>query len=217
MNKIFYSPYLLLLFGSIINAQNLAVLKYEGGGDWYSNPTALKNLIEFCNTEINTKMNIVPTVVAAEDVEIFEYPMLHMTGHGNVFFSDTAIQNLKTYLIGGGFLHIDDNYGMKPYLIPQLKKLFPEKILTEIPLDHPIYNLHFKFPNGLPKIHQHDGLPPKALGIFHQNTLVLLYTFETDLGDGWEDQEVHNNPEALRQKALEMGANIVKYAFEKTL
>ena len=124
---------------------------------------------------------------------------------------------MKNYVLGGGVLHIDDNYGMKPFLLPQLEKLFPNKNLVEIPLDHPIYNLHFKFPNGLPKIHQHDGLPPKALGIFHQNALVLLYTYETELGDGWEDSEVHNDPEGLRQKALEMGANIVKYAFEKTL
>ena len=158
-----------------------------------------------------------PKVVAADDSDIFDYPMLHMTGHGNVYFSTDAIENLRTYLLGGGFLHIDDNYGMKSYILPQLKKLFPNKKLTEIPSDHPIYKNHFKFPEGLPKIHEHDGLPPKAMGFYDKNTLILLYTYESDLGDGWEDQEVHNDPQKIRRKALEMGANIVKYAFEKSL
>jgi len=217
MNKInFISLFLLITLGNL-NAQNLAVLQYEGGGDWYSNPTALKNLIQFCNSEINTKMNLEPQVVSANDPEIFDYPMLHMTGHGNVFFSKEALQNLRTYLFGGGFLHIDDNYGMEPYILPQIKNLFPNIELREVPLNHPIYNIHFEFPNGLPKIHEHDGLAPKAMGIFHKNKLVLLFTTESDLGDGWEDSEVHNDPEVVRQKALKMGANIVKYAFEKSL
>ena len=200
-----------------LHSQNLAILKYEGGGDWYSNPTALKNLIQFCNAEIRTNIVEKPNVVAADDSEIFDYPMLHMTGHGNVYFSVDAIENLRTYLLGGGFLHIDDNYGMKSYILPQLKILFPNKELTEIPLDHPTYKNHFKFPEGLPKIHEHDGLAPKAMGFYDKNTLILLYTYESDLGDGWEDQEVHNDPQTMRRKALEMGANIVKYAFEKSL
>ena len=217
MNKINYISFFLLITLGNLNAQNLAVLQYEGGGDWYSNPTALKNLIQFCNAEINTKMNLEPQTVSADDPEIFEYPMLHMTGHGNVFFSKETLQNLRTYLLGGGFLHIDDNYGMKPFILPQIKNLFPNMELTEVPLNHPIYNIHFKFPSGLPKIHEHDGLAPKAMGIFHKNKLVLLFTYESDLGDGWEDSEVHNDPEAVREKALKMGANIVKYAFEKSL
>ena len=155
-------------------------------------------------------------LVSAEDPKIFEYPILHMTGHGNVYFSKKAVQNLRTYLFGGGFLHIDDNYGMKPYILPQIEKLFPNKELREVPLDHPIYNNRFKFPNGLPKIHEHDGLPPKALGIFHESNMIILYTYESDLGDGWEDSEVHNDPESVREKALQMGANIIKYAFEKS-
>jgi hypothetical protein len=162
-------------------------------------------------------MNLEPQTVSADDPEIFEYPMLHMTGHGNVFFSKETLQNLRTYLLGGGFLHIDDNYGMKPFILPQIKNLFPNMKLTEVPLNHPIYNIHFKFPKGLPKIHEHDGLVPKAMGIFHKNKLVLLFTYESDLGDGWEDSEVHNDPQAIREKALKMGANIVKYAFEKSL
>lgn len=195
--------------------QDLAVLKYEGGGDWYSNPTSLKNLIIFCNKNIKTKINLEPKIVNANDAEIFEYPMLFMTGHGNVLFSDEAIENLKTYLLGGGFLHIDDNYGMKKYILPQIKKLFPNKKLLEIPLNHSIYNIHFKFPKGLPKIHEHDGLKPKAMGIFNKNELIILFTYESDLSDGWENPEVHNDPESIRNMALKMGSNIIKYAFEK--
>ncbi len=194
--------------------QTLAVLKYDGGGDWYSNPTALKNLIQFSNTHGATKLKSKPEVVHPEDPALFSYPFIHMTGHGNVVFSDEALKNLNTYLIGGGFLHIDDNYGMKPYILPQLKKLFPSKVLKEVPSDHPIFNLIFEFPDGLPKIHEHDGLAPQALGIFHENRLILLCTLESDLSDGWEDQSVHKDPEDIRLKALQMGANIIKYAFE---
>ena len=194
--------------------QTLAVLKYDGGGDWYRNPTALKNLIQFSNTHGATKLKLKPEVVHPEDPALFSYPFIHMTGHGNVVFSDEALKNLNTYLIGGGFLHIDDNYGMKPYILPQLKKLFPSKVLKEVPSDHPIFNLIFEFPDGLPKIHEHDGLAPQALGIFHENRLILLCTFESDLSDGWEDQSVHKDPEDIRLKALQMGANIIKYAFE---
>lgn len=194
--------------------QTLAVLKYDGGGDWYSNPTALKNLIQFSNTHGATKLKLKPKVVHPEDPALFSYPFIHMTGHGNVVFSDDALKNLNTYLIGGGFLHIDDNYGMKPYILPQLKKLFPTKVLKEVPSDHPIFNLIFEFPDGLPKIHEHDGLAPQAMGIFHENRLILLCTFESDLSDGWEDQSVHKDPEDIRLKALQMGANIIKYAFE---
>ena len=194
--------------------QTLAVLKYDGGGDWYSNPTALKNLIQFSNTHGATKLKLKPEVVHPEDPALFSYPFIHMTGHGNVVFSDEALKNLNTYLIGGGFLHIDDNYGMKPYILPQLKKLFPSKFLKEVPSDHPIFNLIFEFPDGLPKIHEHDGLAPQTLGIFHENRLILLCTFESDLSDGWADQSVHKDPEDIRLKALQMGANIIKYAFE---
>lgn len=194
--------------------QEIAVLKYDGGGDWYSNPTALKNLIKFSNKTIHTSIASQPGVVHPEDPALFSYPFVHMTGHGNVTFSDDALKNLKTYLMGGGFLHIDDNYGMKSYILPQIKKLFPEKELKEISTDHPIFSIHFKFPNGLPKIHEHDGLPPQAFGLFHDNKVILLFTFESDLGDGWEDAIVHNDPEDVRLSALKMGANIIKYAFE---
>ena len=207
---------IILVFFNVltIQGQQIAVLKYDGGGDWYSNPTALKNLIQFCNKNINTTIEPQPQVVHPEDPILFDYPFIHMTGHGNVVFSDEALKNLKTYLMGGGFLHIDDNYGMKPYVLTQIQKLFPEKELKESPSDHPLFGIHFKLPNGLPKIHEHDGLPPKALGLFHENKVILLFTTESDLGDGWEDSVVHNDPEEVRLKALKMGANIVKYAFE---
>ncbi|MDC1539188.1 DUF4159 domain-containing protein [Flavobacteriaceae bacterium] len=213
MNKLYL--YLLLGFGVHFGeSQNLAVLKYDGGGDWYSNPTALKNLIAFCNTTINTAMDSKPHTVEVGSSEIFEYPFIHMTGHGNVVFSEADSKNLRTYLVSGGFLHIDDNYGMKPYVLEALKTVFPEKQMTEIPLTHPIYSNAFSFPKGLPKIHEHDGLAPRALGYFHERKLVLLFTFESDLGDGWEDANIHNDPEEVRLKALKMGANIIKYAFE---
>nr|WP_248724957.1 DUF4159 domain-containing protein [Seonamhaeicola sp. ML3] len=195
-------------------AQELAVLKYQGGGDWYSNPTALPNLIAFCNNNINTKLEGNPQSVEVGSTDIFQYPLLHMTGHGNVFFSEEDAENLRNYLTSGGFLHIDDNYGMEPYITQELKKVFPGKELMELPVTHPIFNAAFKFPNGLPKIHEHDGKRPQAFGIFHEDRLVLLFTYESDLGDGWEDESVHNDPFEVREKALKMGANIVKYAFK---
>ena len=197
-----------------INAQQLAVLKYNGGGDWYSNPTTLPNLVKFCNEQIDTNINPKIETVEAGSIDVFQYPLIHMTGHGNVVFDEDEAQNIRDYLLSGGFIHIDDNYGMEPFVKKEIKKLFPEQELTDIPNNHPIFNIAYEFPNGLPKIHEHDGKAPKALGIFIENRLVLLFTSESDLGDGWEDQEVHNDPEDVRQKALKMGANIVKYAFE---
>jgi hypothetical protein len=198
----------------VASAQDLAIVKYKGGGDWYSNPTALPNLINYCNANIKTKMETKPQVVEVGSIDIFQFPMLHMTGHGNVFLSDEDAENLRKYLTSGGFLHIDDNYGMEPYIKKELKKVFPNLELLELPKNHDIFNTAYKFPDGLPKIHEHDGKRPQALGIFYKNRLVLLFTFESDLGDGWEDPEVHNDPADIREKALKMGANIVKYAFE---
>ncbi|MEF3078929.1 DUF4159 domain-containing protein [Winogradskyella poriferorum] len=205
---------ILTLFTFSLFAQDVAVLKYKGGGDWYSNPTALPNLVKFCNDNIDTNINENIQTVEVGSTDIFQYPFLHMTGHGNVFFSEDDAENLRKYLISGGFLHIDDNYGMEPYITKELKKVFPNNELKEIPKDHKIFNAAFEFPNGLPKIHEHDGKAPQAFGIFHEDRLVLLFTFESDLGDGWEDPEVHNDPEDMREKALKMGANIMKYVFE---
>ena len=211
--------FLALLFFSIAFtvsslAQEIAVLKYKGGGDWYANPTSLPNLITYCNTQINTKINPKPATVEPDSPDIFQYPFIHMTGHGNVFFSENDIENLRNYLFSGGFLHIDDNYGMEPYLVKELKKVFPNKELIELPKTHPIFSAAFKFPEGLPKIHEHDGKRPQAFGIFENDRLILLFTYESDLGNGWEDEEVHNDPAEVREKALNMGANIIKYVFE---
>lgn len=195
-------------------SQEVAILKYKGGGDWYGNPTALPNLIAFCNANIKTKINPKPETVEAGSTDIFQYPFLHMTGHGNVFFNDEDAENLRNYLTSGGFLHIDDNYGMKPYVTEALKKVFPNSELIELPANHPIFSSAYEFPQGLPKIHEHDGNRPQAFGIFHESRLIVLFTFESDLGDGWEDEAVHNDPPEVREKALKMGANIIKYAFE---
>jgi len=196
------------------SAQEIALLKYKGGGDWYANPTSLPNLISFCNQNLNTKINPKPQTVDVGSPDIFQFPLLYMTGHGNVFFTDDEAENLRNYLLSGGFLHIDDNYGMEPYLKKELKKVFPEIELVELPANHPIFNSVYNFPNGLPKIHEHDGKQPQAFGIFNDDRLLLLFTYESDLGDGWEDESVHNDPFEVREKALKMGANIIKYVFE---
>lgn len=196
------------------HGQEIAILKYNGGGDWYANPTALPNLIKFCNQNIDTEINEKPNTVEVGNALIFQYPYLHMTGHGNVVFSKEEAENLRTYLLSGGFLHVDDNYGMEPYLRKELLKVFPDKELEELGADHPVFDQVYKFPEGLPKIHEHDGKRPQALGIFHEGRLVLLFTFESDLGDGWEDPTVHNDPKDVRDKALQMGANIISYVFK---
>lgn len=206
-----------ILIGYTLQAQvptyRIAKLQYSGGGDWYSNKTALPNLIQFCNR--NLKMNIASEedIVEVGSAEIFSYPFIHMTGHGNVVFSDNEALNLRKYLISGGFLHIDDNYGLDKFIRLELKKVFPELELVEIPYTHPIYHQKYKFPEGLPKIHEHDGKPPQGLGLIYEGRLLCFYTFESDLGDGWEDQSVHKDPEWVRQEALKMGANIISYAF----
>ena len=211
--KLFFSLFF-SLFSLFSFSQDLAILKYKGGGDWYGNPTALPNLIKFCNDNIKTKINPKPQTVEVGSSDIFQYPFLQMTGHGNVFFNEADAENLRNYLISGGFLHIDDNYGMQAYIVKELKKVFPNQELVELPVTHKIFNSAYKFPRGLPKIHEHDGKRPQAFGIFNKSRLVLLFTYESDLGDGWEDAETHNDPANIREKALKMGANIVKYAFE---
>lgn len=191
----------------------LGLLKYSGGGDWYANPTALPNLARFCNENLGTAFDPAYATIEAGSVNLFNYPFVHMTGHGNVVFSDVDARNLRNYLIGGGFLHIDDNYGMDPYVRTAMKKVFPELNFIEIPFSHPIYHQKFQFNNGLPKVHEHDGKSPQGFGLFWEDRLICFYSYECDLGDGWEDPEVHKDPEALRQLALRMGANLVQYAF----
>ena len=206
---------ILLALHPVDNAATLklALLKYNGGGDWYANPTSLTNLSKFCNQELGMNLDPDYATVDVGSADLFNYPFVHMTGHGNVVFSDAEADNLRTYLIGGGFLHIDDNYGMDPYIRVAIKKIFPETDFVELPWEHPVYHQHFDFPHGLPKIHKHDGKPPQGFGILWQGRLVCFYSYECDLGDGWEDPEVHKDPEAIRKQALQMGANLVSYVF----
>lgn len=190
----------------------LALLVYGGGGDWYANPTALKNLSAFCNQKLQTSFAPQEAQVAAGSPDIFNYPFVHMTGHGRWTVTDDEAKNLRTYLMAGGFLHIDDNYGLDEYVRPALKRIFPDADLAELPFTHPIYHMPFNFTKGLPKIHEHDNKAPKGYGLFHNGRLVVFYSTETDLGDGWEDPEVHNDTPEMHRQALEMGANIVQYA-----
>lgn len=203
----------LILIGFQTFAQEIALLKYNGGGDWYANPTSLPNLIKFCNQNISTNLKNKPATVEPGSPDLLSYPFVHMTGHGNVVFNDNEILNLRNYLTSGGFIHIDDNFGMDKYIRKEIKKIFPNNELVEIPSTHKIFQGPFSFPNGLPKIHEHEKQKPQAFGIFIEGRLALVYTFETDLGDGWEDEEVHNNPKEVREKALKMGANLVHYVF----
>jgi hypothetical protein len=193
----------------------IALIKYGGGGDWYSNPTALPNLADFCNEQIGTNFDKDYATVEVGSAELYNYPFAHLTGHGNVLFSDLDAANLRNYLIGGGFLHIDDNYGMDPFIRPSMKKVFPELEFKELPFEHPIYHQTFSFKKGLPKIHKHDEKSPQGFGLIWEGRVVCFYSYESDLGDGWEDQEVHKDPQSVREEALRMGANIVQFAFEQ--
>lgn len=191
----------------------VAKLKYNGGGDWYANKTSLSNLIKFCNQNLNTNINPEEAVVDASSNELFNYPFIHMTGHGNVVFSVQEAENIRKYLIGGGFLHIDDNYGMDKFIRPEMKKIFPELKLVEIPFNHPVYHQKYNFNNGLPKVHEHEGKPAQGFGYVYEGKLVLFYSYECDLGNGWEDPGIYpeDSPE-IHQKALQMGANMLQYA-----
>lgn len=201
------------LFTLAAQSTQLALVKYRGGGDWYANPTALPNLISFCNDELQSNLQSDYATVELGSSDIFEYPFLHITGHGNILFDEQEIKNLEAYLKAGGFIHIDDNYGMDEYIRPQLLSIFGPEKFKLLSLNHPIFKGPYSFADGLPKIHEHDASPPEAWGVHLNGRLVLIYTFESDLGDGWEDPEVHNDPEEKRQAALKMGANIIHYAF----
>ncbi len=208
---------ILLLIASHAIAQQstykIAVLKYSGGGDWYANPSSLPNLITFCNHNLQTSINSEPETVEVGSSTIFNYPFLHLTGHGNILFSDAEAENLRLYLLSGGFLHADDNYGLSKFFKREMKKVFPDKEWVELPFSHPIFHQKYNFNNGLPKIHEHDNKPPQAFALFHENRMICLFTYESDLGDGWEDATVHNDPKNVRLNALRMGANIINYVF----
>jgi len=216
-SRLFFCTFSLVLATfSLSTAQSslkIAKLKYGGGGDWYANKTSLPNLISFCNAELKMNINPAEDVVEVGSPDLFTYPFVHMTGHGNVVFTDAEARNLRNYLLAGGFLHIDDNYGLDPYIRREMKKVFPELSFVELPFDHQIYHLKYNFTNGLPKVHEHDGKQPQGFGLIYQGKLLCFYSFETDLGNGWEDQSVYKDPEELRRKALQMGANLLDYAF----
>jgi len=208
----------LFVFSYTLSAQQstvkIGLLKYNGGGDWYANPTSLPNLIKFCNENLATNIQKDYVPVEPSSSDIFNFPIIHMTGHGNVIFSNEDVINLRNYLMSGGFLHIDDNYGLDIYVRREMKKVFPDLEFIELPYSHPIYSQKYNFKTGLPKIHEHDKKPPQGFGLFLDGQLVCFYTYECDLGDGWEDPAVHNDSEDTRLKALQMGANIIYYAFE---
>ena len=211
---------LFMCFAVTLQAQTnqlvkIALLQYNGGGDWYANPTSLTNLIGFCNQNLKTAIDKENATIEAGSSDIFNYPLIHMTGHGNVVFSAQEVSNLRKYLESGGFLHIDDNYGINEYVRREMKKVFPELDFIELPTSHPIYHQKYSFPKGLPKIHEHDNKPAQGFGLLFKGRLVCFYSYECDLGDGWEDQTVHNDPETIRIKALQMGANIVQYVFNQ--
>ena len=207
---------IILLSGQTFGQQGgyqIALLKYNGGGDWYANPTSLPNLVKFCNSELGTTISNEIATVGPGDPSIFNYPFVHLTGHGNVLFSAQEVENLRNYLISGGFLHIDDNYGLDKFIRPQMKRVFPELDFVELPFDHPIYHQKYSFPNGLPKIHEHDDKAPQGFALIWEGRVVCFYTYECDLGDGWEDPEVHKDSQETRLKALRMGANMVQNTF----
>ncbi len=218
--SLFPVPYSLLLFllvPALLSAQErhsfrIGKLKYQGGGDWYANPTSVPNLLDFVRKNTTVQVAPMEDIVEPGGTQIFQYPFVYATGHGNISFTDAEAANFRKYLISGGFFHADDNYGMDQHLRREMKKVFPELEWVELPFSHKIYHQQFEFPQGLPKIHEHDGNPAQGLGLIHEGRLVCFYSFECDLGDGWEDRAVHNDPEELRQKALQMGTNILLFA-----
>ncbi len=195
------------------NNVKIAKLKYNGGGDWYANKTSLPNLIKFCNDNLKLSIYAEEDVVEVGSKDLFNYPFVHLTGHGNIIFNKQEAENLRKYLIGGGFLHADDNYGLDKAFRREMKKVFPELEFVELPWSHPIYHQRFDFSKGLPKVHEHEGKPSQGFGLIYKGRLVCFYSFECDLGNGWEDQDIYNDPETTRQQALKMGANILQFAF----
>ena len=214
MNR-FYIYFIIIslgLFAFKNPTYKLAKLKYNGGGDWYANRTALPNLIKFCNINIGTNFAEDEAIVEVGSAELFNYPFVYMTGHGNITFSAEEIKNLRAYLMGGGFLHIDDNYGFDKFIRPQMKKVFPELDFIELPSNHIIYNQKYKF-NGLPKIHEHDGKRQQGFALIFKGRIICFYTYECDLGNGWEDAGTYaGDSEVARQNALKMGANLIHFA-----
>jgi|TARA_B000000460_G_scaffold92848_1_gene64969 hypothetical protein len=196
-------------------AFSITRIHYGGGGDWYSDPSSLPNLLEYLSDHANLTVNPIEKRAKIGDDIFSQSSYLYLTGHGNINFNEEELQSLRDHLMAGAFLHADDNFGMDKSFRREMKKVFPEKDWVELPLEHPIFNIYYKFPNGLPKVHEHEKNRPQALGLFNEGKLMVLYTFESDLGDGWEDGRVHNDPEDVRVSALEMGTNIILYALSR--
>lgn len=215
MKKIFLLLFIIIQFGFAPPTLKIAKLKYNGGGDWYANKTSLPNLIKFCNQQLATNIVAEEDIVEVGSADLFNYPFVHLTGHGNIVFNAQEADNLRNYLVAGGFLHVDDNYGLDKFLRREMKKVFPELEFVELPFSHPIYHQKFNFDKGLPKVHEHEGKAPQGFGLIHKGRLVCFYSYECDLGNGWEDQDVYNDPEPVRLRALQMGANLIEYAFTK--
>jgi len=212
MNAIVFALLLAASAPPVADTVAITRLRYEGGGDWYANPSSLSNLLAAVRTRTGIPVSDREAQISLLDPSLPDHPYLYMTGHGNVAFSPAERAALRAYLLGGGFLHADDNYGLDESFRREMAEVFPDAQLTEIPSDHPIFHVFYDFPEGLPKVHEHDGRPPQAFGIFHGGRLVVLYTYETDLGDGWEDEGVHDDPPEVREQALRMGVNIFLYA-----
>ena len=212
MNKIIV-VFIFFCSSTLLGQIKLAKVKYSGGGDWYANKTSLPNLIQFCNSNLPIKLSNTPETVELSSKQLFSYPFIHLTGHGNVVFTDTEIQNLRTYLLGGGFLHIDDNFGLDVYIRREMKIVLPSLEFVELPFTHAIYHQTFNFPAGLPKIHEHDGRPAQGYGLIYNGRLICFYSYESDLGNGWEDIGTYTDPVEKHQEALKMGANIIQFAF----
>ncbi|HCY74930.1 MAG TPA: hypothetical protein DHV28_03345 [Ignavibacteriales bacterium] len=206
---------LLLTFAQSENGFQIARLKYSGGGDWYNDPSAEVNLLKFVAAHTNIKVNAEYKYVDIASDEIFSYPFLFLTGHGNIVFSADEAKRLSTYLDNGGFLYIDDDYGLDKAIRREMKKVFPDKDFLELPFSNKIFNIFYKFDNGTPKTHEHDKKPPQAFGIFIGERLAVLYTYESNPSDGWADPEVHNDPQDKREEALKFGTNIIIYALSK--
>lgn len=221
MLKVIYLFFIGLIFNLLFTqsappgAFSITRIHYGGGGDWYSDPGSLSNLLDYLGDHTNIAVNPIEKRAKIGDDVFSQSSYLYLTGHGNIKFTDEEAQILRDQLLAGAFLHADDNFGMDKSFRREMKKVFPEKEWVELPLDHPIFNIYYKFPNGLPKVHEHDKKRPQALGLFNEGILMVLYTFESDLGDGWEDGRVHNDPEDIRQSALEMGTNIILYALSR--
>jgi len=200
-------------FGPALRADlTIARLQYDGGGDWYANPSSLPNLLKAINERTSLKVEATEARVKLTDDRLWDHPFLHVTGHGVIKFSDAEVVRLREYLNRGGFLHVDDNYGLDESFRKEIARVFPDRPLVDVPLSHPVYHIVYDFPAGLPKVHEHDGKPARGFGIFIGNRLAVFYSYESDLGNGWEDPGTYNDPAALHEAALRMGVNLFVYA-----